>query len=376
MNNPLAPAELEAARALRIARQNIRTQKLDLNNLTIYTEAATGTYAYTACIAALAGARVYALAGDNKWATADQSCRAVEAVARAWNVEKAITLLTQKREAELSRADIITNSGNVRPVDAPMIRCLKPGAVVCLMWETFEWRPEEVDLQACRASDILVMGTDEAKLDFFPFAAESTIKMMHECGLAVHHSVVLGLGSGPIMRATLRRLKKNGAEVALCGYIPEEGDTWISPDSTAALHDMIARCDVILCDERESRRPLIAEEGLVSAADIARLNPSCVIINRHGVVDTDGITSCGLMCRPSARTASWQTPHYTTAILGIRPVIELMTAGLRVGEVMARCRLRGMDVVSTAYHALRHSAAQDFPPPFNLLSENAQKQHA
>ena len=60
MNAPLAPADFEAVRALRIARQNIRIQKLDLINLTIYTEAATGTYAYTACIAALAGARVYA----------------------------------------------------------------------------------------------------------------------------------------------------------------------------------------------------------------------------------------------------------------------------------------------------------------------------
>ena len=152
----------------------------------------------------------FTLAGDNKWATAVQSWRAVEAAARAWNVEKTITLLTQKREAELSRADIITNSGNVRPLDVPIIHCLKPGAVICLMWETFEWRPEEVDLQACRASDILVMDTDEAKLNFFPFAAESTIKMMHECGLAAHHSVVLGLGSGPIMRATLRGLKKTG----------------------------------------------------------------------------------------------------------------------------------------------------------------------
>lgn len=366
---PPSSVTLDAVRALRIARQSIRTQHLNLNELTVYTEAATEAYAYTACLAALAGAKVYALARDSKWATAVQSCRAVEETARLWGTESRITPITIKRKEELSQADIITNSGNVRPIDATTIRSLKPTAVIPLMWETFEWRPEEVDLPACRKAGILVMGTDEAKLDFFPFAAESTIRQMHACMLAVHHSVILGLGGGPIMHATLQGLEKNGAEVASCRHIPEEGTGRLSPGSPA-LYGMLARCDAILCDERESRRPLIGPDGLISATDIAQLNPSCIVINRHGVVDTEELRSCGITCFPTSHTASWQTPHYTTAILGARTVIELMTAGLRVGEVMAKARLQNMSMATAARHALQHSAAQDFPPPLNLLPKN------
>ena len=37
--------------------------------------------------------------------------------------------------------------------------------VICLMWETWEFRPQEIDIKSCLNNNVLVIGTNEGFID-------------------------------------------------------------------------------------------------------------------------------------------------------------------------------------------------------------------
>ena len=56
----------------------------------------------------------------------------------------------------------------------------------------------------------------------------------------------------------------------------------------------------------------------------------------------------------------FSTDTYQSFDVGSLPVMELFTAGLKVGEVMARARISGMNVIEAAKYSLNNSPAMDF----------------
>src|SRR5690349_18288225 len=152
--------EHELRRLASLIPQVLGTFQLNLHDLAVLTEAASGPYLATPVLAAAAGARaVYAVAANTPHHRAADVETATRALAERVGVE--VTVLQNKQAHALSDADIVTNTGAVRPIDAATVRALKPTAVVTLMWETWEFLPAQLDLAACRAEGILVLGTDE-----------------------------------------------------------------------------------------------------------------------------------------------------------------------------------------------------------------------
>ena len=78
---------------------------------------------------------------------ASQTCEFVHLLGLRGRVE----IVSEKSPDVLRQADIVTNSGHLRPLDAPTIRAMKPTAVIPLMYEAWELRPGDVDLDECRA---------------------------------------------------------------------------------------------------------------------------------------------------------------------------------------------------------------------------------
>ena len=62
----------------------------------------------------------------------------------------------------LEDVDILTNTGFLRPINKKLIKALTPKCVIPLMWEPWEFRPEEIDIDACVERGIKVYGTNEA----------------------------------------------------------------------------------------------------------------------------------------------------------------------------------------------------------------------
>lgn len=361
------PDRQEHARARRIAASAIRRLGLDLTGLTVYTEAATGPYAYSACLAALAGGQVIALARDSRWGAAEDIAAAQALLARHWDLANPPRVVFEKNPEDFALADIVTNSGQVRPLDAQCLGWMRPTAVIPLMWETYEWRPDELDLAACRRLGILVLGTDETRMGFLDFVPETIIKLLHSAGIAVHDGTFLYLASGPITECVVRHFGHLGAQVRVSAHTARPDDpAFLSPASPEFL-PYLKRCDAVICDERFDRRPLIGDNGLISLALLQECCPGITIVNRHGILENAALQSAGIPCVPTASPVPWHMPAATTAILGLRPTLTLVAAGLKVGEAMARLRLQGRDVAWTAAAALGQTFAQDFPPPNNWV---------
>jgi hypothetical protein len=313
---------------------------LDLEGLTVLTEAASGPYLPTPLIAALAGARVIAATRDSRYATAAEVRRATEAAAEQWGVAVEVT-----EEPDAAGADIVTNSGFVRPIDAALIATMKPTAVVPLMWETWEFRPGDVDLDACRARGILVLGTCESRppCDLVGYSAHIALKLLYELGLEGFRTRVLLLGGQPTLGAAMAAdLPKLGAEV-----------TWVaSYDRPPPAGDH----DAVLIAEHADPRLLLGPGGFL---DPAELHPATRVGVIAGNVDADALERSGLRYAPK-RIAPHGHMSYQASELGPRAVLELYTAGLKVGEAMARARLAGASLDEATRRALKTSPAMEF----------------
>lgn len=348
-------------RARKVAWDVIGDLGLDLQGLTVLTEAASGPYLYTPLLAALAGAKhVYAVTRDSRFATAASVVEQTQDEARTWGVADRVEVLTTKTPEALAAADIVTNSGFVRPIDRNAISVLKPTAVIPLMWETWEYRAADLDLDACREFGILVLGTAERTeaLDMYPHSGFLAMKLLFDLGLEGHRTRVLLLGGRESLAGQMHRhLTRAGIEVQWFAANPPARPYDELP---AFFEDAGASFDALIVAEHELDLPLVGPRGLLTIEAIERVNPALAIGVVAGSVDAESLLASSLRVVPRELEPfgymSYQPYH-----LGPRPVLELYGAGLKVGEAMARARLAGLDLDAATAYALERSPAMPFP---------------
>ncbi|MGA6826581.1 hypothetical protein ACO9S2_03085 [Nitrospira sp. NS4] len=337
----------------------IRELNLDLHGLTVYTEAASGAYLLTPCLAACAGAAmVYAQTRDSRYGSAEDVRRLTMEAARALGIADRIQVIEQRCQERLSQSDIVTNSGFVRPIDAELVAALKPTAVIPLMWETWEYRAEDFDLAACRQRGILVLGTQEnaPPCDMVPYCGFIALKLLFELGF--DGSKVLVLGNPPYPGgAIVRQIRGAGIEVAWFSAT-EESDYHYR--HLADFFEAQGHCyPFMLVAEHKHAGLLLGPGGYLSLETVQTHNPDAAIGIITGNVDAPALKASGLRSLPD-HIAPFGFMSYQPYVLGPRPVLQLYGAGLKVGEVMARARLAGMGIRQAAVTALQFSPAMDF----------------
>jgi hypothetical protein len=293
---------------------------LDLTGYTVLTEAASGPYAVTAVLAAMAGAQVWALAGNTQYGTAPELEAAILGLARQAGVSGRMRLIREKTPEVVGAADIVTNSGQVRPIDAAMVAQMKPTAVIPLMYESWEYRESDVDLEACRARDIPVAGTNESHpaVDVLAFVGPMAIKQLHDAGVAVYRSRIVLLcdnSFGPLITQFLQRV---GAEVIAARRL-----------TTAML---TPPCDAVLL----ALRP--ASEHVFTAADAAALGhhaPGTALVQFWGDADREALAAAQVPVWPPDPPRGGHMGVLPSAV-GPAPVVRLQGGGLKVGELLAR----------------------------------------
>jgi hypothetical protein len=340
-----------------IAERCIAALELSLDGLTVYTEAASGPYLFNPVLTALSGAHhVYAVTAGSAFASASDVEEATLAAAKASGVKHRITVTTSKEARHVGASDIITNSGFVRPIDAKMVSWMKATAVVPLMWETWEFRASDLDLDACRKNQITVLGTDEGQPPFpmYSYVGLLALKLLFELGLEGLRTNVLLLGGGRMGEAIREQLTLAGAMV-----VQVEGDR-----DYDSLGDRWRRAaggfDAVICAEHENPRLLIGEGGALSADDLLAGGRHVRIGIIAGNVQREALAVAGLAFHPDT-VRPFGFMSYQPYSLGPRPVLELFASGLKVGWAMATARLRGLDVDAAERFALDHSPAMAFP---------------
>ncbi len=354
----------EIRRFRRLLEEHIERFELDLSGLTVFTEAATGYYMLTPAMCVLGGAeRVHALAKDTRYGSASEVIEASRILMRALGCEDRVIFHSEKQASALAESDIVMNAGAVRPLDEETVQQMKSSAVIPLMWETWEFRPQELDLDACKKHDILVMGTDEITLDRFPFAGYLPLKLLYQCDVEVFKSPLLLIGSGRSGKGMATVFHKNGFNFKWINFdeaVPEElAGYYIDHNDHDAVMDWVSKVDAVVCFEHLHNRPVISEGGVFTPEEMHAANDSLVLVHVSGVVDYDRIDSCGIRIHPGTRVP-FGTMSIGTWEMGPRSIIELTMAGIKVGEAMARARLDGLPPSKAAERAMTTSLAQDF----------------
>lgn len=311
---------LDPRRLIRLMSEAIDRCHLDLSGLMVLTEAATGAYVVTPVIAAMAGAEVYALAAGTAYAPSEEIQQVTVELARLAAVTDRIQLVYGKDDTIVGAADIVTNSGQVRPIDADTVARMKPSSVVPLMYESWEYRHTDVDLQACRARNVIVAGTNERHpdVDVFSFLGQMAIMQLHDAGIAVRGSRILLLCDNSFGPFITQDLKNAGAEIVEARQLTADA--------------ILPHCDAVILALQPREAPIFTAGD---AKLLSQKAPGAVLVQYWGDADRKALAAAGIPVWPAEAPRAGHMGILPSAV-GPEPIVRLQTGGLKVGQVLAR----------------------------------------
>lgn len=318
---PVAPPGLHPERLLRLVRRSVAECGLDLRGATVLTEAATGAYVVTPVIAALGGAgRVHAVTRPTRYGSVAEVVRQTSRLAELAGVAGRIEVRPELTADLVGSADVVTNSGHLRPLDARVVGWMRPDAVVPLMFEAWEidLGREDVDLAAMRARGIRYAGTNERHpaVDVFSYLGPMAVRLLGDAAVAVRGCRIVVLCDNPFREYLVAGLVTAGADVvAASRFEPGSFDGDV---------------DAVLVALTPSGRPVLTADEL---ARIAALAPGAVVAQFWGDLPRAAADRLGLPCVPAAEPPAGHMGVLPSA-LGPEPVVRLQTGGLKVASVL------------------------------------------
>lgn len=303
-------------------REIVERLALDLSDRRVLTEAATGAYVVTPVIAALAGAEVTALTRPTPYGAVKDVIAQTKALAECCDVWGRIEIVEHLDEQAVASANIVTNSGHLRPLDAAFIAKMCPGAVIPLMYESWEFRASDVDLNACRARGIRVAGTNERHraLGVFDYLGMLAVKGLLDCEIPVVGSRLLLICDNPFGDFIERMLRQCGAELV---------------HAVSCATDLIAvpaSYDAVVVADTPTEQPTVgrAYAAKYAAEDLGRFR---ALVQVWG--DVDRSTLPGVTFSPAAPP---RNGHMGVLLSDIGPdaIVRLQAGGLKVGELLCR----------------------------------------
>jgi hypothetical protein len=312
---------LNPYRLVALMHQAIQRCNLQLQDAVVLTEAATGAYVVTPILAAMAGAKkVFALTRNSHYGTIEEVKAQTQQLAEIAELNISIEFITEKTNEIVTQANIITNSGHVRPIDAAMITWMNPTATIGLMYEAWEFRPEDIDIAACRQRGIKVAGVNEQhpSVDVFSFLGMMAIKLLLDAGVAVYTSQILLLCNNPFSLFIERGLINAGARV-------DKVDALIAASIDKTY-------DAILVALQPRSQPVLSPKDL---AAIAKHWQGALVAQFWGDIDRSALLSHNIPVHPATEPKPGHMGILPSAI-GPEPIIRLQTGGLKAAEVLWR----------------------------------------
>lgn len=297
---------------------SINKFNLNLNNKIILTEAATGNYVVTPIISALSGAKkVYAYTKNSKYGSIEDVKNQTLKLAKLCNIKNKIEIITDLNNINLKKVDILTNNGFLRPINRKIIKNLNSNCVIPLMWETWEFRDSDLDLEACIKKNIKVYGTneDDSRLKTKEYIGYMVLKFLLDFKHTPISSNVLILGCDYFNLYIEKVLKQNSYNYTIINNYKNKID--------------ISKYDVIVLAEHYKKDLLIGSNGFIKTKKISK---NIDVIHICGNVDFSDANFRYIPKKP----AKFGFMSYTADYMGSQVVVDLHTAGLKVAEGMLK----------------------------------------
>ena len=300
----------------------IKILELDLRDKVVLTEVGTGPFAYIGLIAAMANAKkVLIWTRDSQYGSAVDNVTNIKSLISEWNADyfdANVEISIDKRpKSHIQMADIVTNSGFIRPIDASFISEMKKNAVIAYMAEAWEFREEDVDLKACKSYGVDIGGTWEnhPSIKVFDVCGDLALKMVEDAKLTLNDKSVLIISGDSFGEVILN---------SFSGYTSIE----LSASSDLANIDP-NNFDLIFIADYVSGDQIIGSNGALKF----RKDCKVAIIHLAGKVDIEFSRANNLYVFPDIEGDSYRMTR-TLAYLGNDPVLKLHAAGLKVGELI------------------------------------------
>lgn len=341
-------------RAKKIINEIIHTLKLDLSTMAVLTEAASGNFVVTPLIAAIAGAdKVYVVCSDSDYGMKEEVWGYLQELMTFFHISDEQICYIENKEDVAKDINIVTNLGFVRPINSDFIKKMPYDAAIPLMFESWEFRNSDLDVDACKKCNIPILGTREthSDLQIFSYVGMSVIKLLLENNIEVFKSHILLISSGEYLKAIKNVLTYNGAEVKI--YNP-----YSSHGLTKDIEEFLENCDAVVVAEQQHKGILLGEENHhINVEWLLQSKP--LVIHIAGGIDYELLEENRIVKVPAARI-KYGYMTVTTEYVGIRPVIELHAAGLKVGQAMVEGLRKYHDIDMAKQYALNNSPAMEF----------------
>ncbi len=160
-------------------------------------------------MAALAGAKVYAYSKTTRYGTVEEvfsGTRKLADTCREFPLD--IHFIDKITPDIIAQADIITNSGHLRPLNETLLRYAKDEMVIPLMYEAWEWRDADMDIRYIRKRGFKVGATNERHpdVDVFNYLGDMALKQIFDAGICPYKNKFILLCNndfGPFIAKTL-----------------------------------------------------------------------------------------------------------------------------------------------------------------------------
>ncbi|MTI37899.1 hypothetical protein, partial [Fulvivirga lutimaris] len=277
-------------REIKIILSYINKLELDLSGLTIVTEVGSGNYILSPLIPLLAGAKkVYAWTVNSQYGQAEEiikNCR--ELVQKLDLKERLIFHNGSINTNHLNEADIVTNSGFLRPLDYQKLQYLNSKCVIPLMYEKWELRESDIDIEYCKKNNIKVAGTWEnhPDIEVFTGVGPLAIKLILESGLEVYQNNIFIWSDDHFGSEAKKAMINFGASKVL-----------LSNDS-ALFYSELENLDTLYICDYDEKRNYFGDEGLIDLDKILKVNPSLNIVHLFGELSYDYLKNTTLNVYP------------------------------------------------------------------------------
>jgi hypothetical protein len=330
----------------------VQNERLSLNlkDKIILTEAATGAYIVTPLIAAMAGAKVYAYAKDSKYGSASEIIDMYRTLLKKSKMDLDISCIDELSAGVISECDVITNSGHLRPLDSSVLQFAGENCVIPLMYETWELRESDIDLNFCRERRIRVGGTNERHpdIDVFSYLGDMAVKLILDSGVCLHENyfvLICNNEFGPYIAKVVSRLCKGlgVSDIAERKTLYSTDIDWLGdfPDFKAS--ENYKKAEAIIFTAYPFHKVWIGDkQSELPAEKLLNEFENPFILRYAGDIDVRILDILEIPYYPQEVAPGHM--GILPSHIGFDPVIRLQSGGLKAGELMLNGKTRYNDI--------------------------------
>lgn len=316
-------------RIKKIITDSINKLSLDLEGSSVLTEVGSGFFIFTPVIAKLANAKkIFVVVNDTAYGKGQDIINELKEIFKVWNIDDSNVSFSINSVPEhfLQEADIITNSGHLRPLNEDKLKYTKNSCVIPIMYEKWELRPSDIDVEYCLQKGIKVAGTWEnhPSVKIFDYCKHLMLKLIFDAGFEIKGNKIIIFGDvhyGKLLEKACHDLE---AEKVI-----------LTQDKDLVLKNVVEADFIFFADYNNQQNLLTETESVFDAKVIKELNNSLSIIHLAGKIDNTFVKDHGISIFPDKKGYP-QRMTETLAYLGPLPILMLQTAGLKVGECLMK----------------------------------------